>query len=114
MGRAKMLPRFFGWVHPKYQTPVFSILFVGLICGLAPLFGETVLVWLLDTAAFSTVIVYLLISISFLLIRKKEPELKTALLYQKRQNGWCWRGGHRDFFPFLVYPIQFQCASVAV
>ena len=76
MGRAKMLPGIFGWVHPKYQTPVISILFVGLICCLSPLFGETALAWLLDTAAFGTVIVYLLISISFLLIRKKEPELR--------------------------------------
>ena len=76
MGRAKMLPGFFGWVHPKYQTPVFSILFVGLICCLSPLFGEITLVWLLDAAAFGTVIAYLLISVSFLRIRKKEPELR--------------------------------------
>lgn len=75
MGRAKMLPSFFGWVHPKYQTPVFSIVFVGLICCLSPLLGENALFWLIDTAAFGTVMAYMLVSVSFLRIRKKEPEL---------------------------------------
>jgi amino acid transporter len=75
MGRAKMLPSFFGWVHPKYQTPVFSIVFVGFICCCSPLLGENALIWLIDTAAFGTVIVYLLVSVSFLRIRQKEPEL---------------------------------------
>jgi len=75
MGRAKMLPSFFGWVHPKYQTPVISIIFVGLICCFSPLLGANALIWLIDTSAFGTVIVYLLITISFLRIRKKEPEL---------------------------------------
>ncbi len=76
MGRAKMLPGIFGWVHPKYQTPVVSIVFVGSICCLSPLMGENALIWLVDTAAFGTVIAYLLISVSFLRIRKMEPDLR--------------------------------------
>jgi amino acid transporter len=75
MGRAKMLPAFFGWVHPKYQTPVYSIVFVGFICCCSPLLGENALIWLIDTAAFGTVIAYLMVSISYLRIRRKEPEL---------------------------------------
>lgn len=84
MGRSRMLPGFFGWVHPKYQTPVFSILFVGLICCLSPLLGENALVWLVDTSAFGTVIAYLLISVSFLRIRKMEPDLRR--LYSIRRG----------------------------
>jgi amino acid transporter len=76
MGRAKMLPGFFGWVHPKYQTPVFAIVFTGLICCFSPLLGENALIWLIDSAAFGTVIAYLMISVSFLRIRKKEPDLR--------------------------------------
>lgn len=75
MGRAKMLPEIFGWVHPKYQTPMASILFVGLICMLSPLLGKNALVWLVHTASFGTVATYLMISLSFLRIRKKEPDL---------------------------------------
>ena len=106
MGRAKMLPGFFGWVHPKYQTPVFSILFVGLICCLAPLFGETVLIWLLDTAAFSTVIVYLLISISFLLIRKNEPELKRRYYIKKSRSVGAGAAIIAIFFLFWYTPFS--------
>jgi len=75
MGRAKMLPSFFGWVHPKYQTPVFSIIFVGGICCFFPLLGRYALYWLVDTASLGAVLAYLLISITFLRIRKKEPDL---------------------------------------
>lgn len=75
MGRARMLPPIFGWVHPKYKTPVVSIVFVGFICCLSPLLGENALIWLVDTASFGAVIVYLLVAISFLRIRKKEPDL---------------------------------------
>ncbi len=76
MGRAKMLPGIFGWVHPKYQTPAIAIVFIGLICCLSPLLGANALIWLVDTASFGTVAVYLLVSISFLRVRKLEPGLK--------------------------------------
>lgn len=75
MGRAKMLPPVFGWVHPKYQTPMTSILFVGFICMLSPLLGKNALLWLVHTASLGTVAAYLMISLSFLRIRKKEPDL---------------------------------------
>ena len=76
MGRAKMLPRIFGVVNPKFQTPAASIIFVGLICCISPLLGENALVWLIHVSSFATVLAYLLVSISFLSIRKKEPNLQ--------------------------------------
>ena len=83
MGRAKMLPGIFGWVHPQYQTPVFSIVFVGLICSMSPLLGGNALIWLIDAASFGTVITYLLISVSFLKIRKNEPYLRKGYTIKK-------------------------------
>lgn len=76
MGRARMLPRIFGAVHPKHQTPMASTILVGIFCCMAPLLGQKALVWFIDVAAFGTVIAYLLVSISFIMIRRKEPELK--------------------------------------
>lgn len=75
MGRAKMLPQVFGKVHTKHHTPIVSIIFVGFISCLAPLLGEKALIWLVDAASLGTVTAYLLISISFLRLRKKEPEM---------------------------------------
>ncbi|MEG0157322.1 MAG: amino acid permease, partial [Anaerovoracaceae bacterium] len=83
MGRAKMLPSFFGFVHPKYQTPTIAIIFVGLICCISPLLGKNALIWLVDSASLGTVLAYLLIAVSFLRIRKKEPLLRRQYIIKK-------------------------------
>ncbi len=75
MGRAKMLPPFFGRLHPKYKTPTGAIILVGVICTLTPLLGRNALVWFVNASAFGSVLSYLMVSIAFLMLRKKEPEL---------------------------------------
>ena len=50
---------------------------------MSPLLGENALVWLIDAAAFGTVITYLMISISFLKIRKNEPNLRRYYTIKK-------------------------------
>jgi APA family basic amino acid/polyamine antiporter len=75
MGRAKMLPEIFGRVHPKHKTPTAAIVLVGFICCISPLLGKNALVWFVDASAFGTVIAYFMVSLSFVLLRKKEPEL---------------------------------------
>ncbi len=76
MGRAKMLPPFFGRLHKRYKTPSGAILLVGGICVGAPLLGQNALVWFVNTSAFGSVLSYLLVAVSFLVLRKKEPELE--------------------------------------
>ncbi|MDR3296113.1 MAG: APC family permease, partial [Clostridiales Family XIII bacterium] len=76
MGRARMLPRIFGTVHPKYGTPGAAVLFVGAICCVTPLLGERSFIWLVNVAAFSTVAAYLLVSVSYCAIRRREPNLR--------------------------------------
>lgn len=76
MGRSGMLPRLFGIVHPRYQTPAGAIAFVGLICFVSPLIGEHSLIWFVNVAAFAAMLTYLLISVSYIRIRKKEPDLR--------------------------------------
>ncbi len=76
MGRAKLLPEMFGKVHPKYKTPVVAIVFVGLFCCISPFLGAGAFSPFLNIVAFGTVICYLMVSVSFLLIRKNEPDLR--------------------------------------
>lgn len=85
MGRAKMLPAAFGKVSGKNQTPTAAIWLTGIICMATPLLGRNALVWFVDTAAFGTVVAYLMVAISFVAIRKKEPELERpySLKYPK-------------------------------
>jgi amino acid transporter len=75
MARAKMLPAAFGKIHPKYQTPHVAIIFVGVLVCLAVFLGRSALVWLIDAAAFGTVVSYFMVSLSFVILRVKEPEL---------------------------------------
>lgn len=75
MGEAKMLPAVFGKLHPKYKTPTAAIALVGVACVAAPFFGKPVLVWLVDAASFGCCVAYLFVSLSFLILRKKNPEM---------------------------------------
>lgn len=76
MGRAKMLPAIFAKVHPKHKSPVAAIILVGLITILSPLLGKGALGWFVNASAFGTVIAYFMVALSFLILRKKEPELE--------------------------------------
>lgn len=58
MGRAKVLPQWFGKIHPKYKTPSNAIIFVLLVSILAPWFGRQVILWILDMSATGTAFAY--------------------------------------------------------
>lgn len=75
MGRAKMLPASFGKLSAKNRTPITAIVFVGLISIFSPLLGKNSLGWFVDASAFGTVIAYLMVVISFLVLRYRQPEL---------------------------------------
>jgi amino acid transporter len=75
MGRARMLPAIFSRLHPRYGTPVAAILLMTIMTSIAPFFGRPALVWLVDAGSFATVVGYLLVVISFLLIRRRYPRL---------------------------------------
>lgn len=75
MADSKMLPEFLGKLHPKYKTPVNAVLLIGILSTLAPLLGRKMLVWLVDAGGFTIVISYLIVSISFIVLRYKEPDM---------------------------------------
>lgn len=71
MARARMMPKWFSYVHPKYKTPTHNILFVMLICSIAPFFGREVLNWVVDMAAVGTGVGYFFTCAgAFVVVRK--------------------------------------------
>ena len=54
MARAKMLPKWFAYIHPTYKTPSHAIIFVMVIAVLVPFIGREVLNWFVDMAAVGT------------------------------------------------------------
>lgn len=75
LARAGMLPKGLGELHPKYNTPHKAILLIGAFSTAAPLFGRSSLVWLVDAGGLGLVVAWLMVSISFLILRKKEPNM---------------------------------------
>ncbi len=89
LAHSSMLPAFFGRLHPRYRTPANATLFVGALSVLAPLFGRPALVWLVNAGGLGIVVAYGFVSLSFLVLRRREPELERPF----RVRGGLWVGG---------------------
>ena len=76
MARGGMLPAVFARLHPRYHSPVAVIILLTAISTAAPWFGRQALVWLVDAGSLATVLGYFLVTISFLRLRKRYPNLE--------------------------------------
>lgn len=76
MAEAKMIPGRFSLLHPKYKTPKNALILIGVLSFIAPFFGRTMLVWISDASSMACCIAYCMVSLSFLILRKKEPDLE--------------------------------------
>ncbi len=75
MSRGGMLPRIFSRLHPRYESPVAAVVLVTAVTALAPFFGREALVWLVDAGGLAAVVGYFLVTVSFLRLRRRRPEL---------------------------------------
>lgn len=75
MAESRMLPGRFAILHPRHKTPVNAVLLIGTLACLAPFFGRTMLVWIANASSFACCLAYFMVSLSFLVLRNKEPEL---------------------------------------
>lgn len=76
MAESGMLPTWLAKVHPRFRTPSNAILLVGALSLISPFFGESALVWLVNAGGLGIVIAYLMVAISFLILRRREPEME--------------------------------------
>ena len=75
MAESRMIPGRFSVLHKKHKTPVNALLLIGILSLIAPFFGRTMLVWISDAASFACCLAYCMVSMSFLILRKKEPDM---------------------------------------
>jgi amino acid transporter len=75
MAESYMIPKCFSKLHPEHKTPVNALYLVGLLTVLAPFAGRKMLVWIVDAGNFGCCLAYCMVSISFLILRKKEPDM---------------------------------------
>jgi APA family basic amino acid/polyamine antiporter len=89
LARAGQLPASLGRIHPRYNTPHRAVLLIGALSVVAPLFGRPALVWLVDAGGLGIVIAYAFVAWSFLVLRKREPDMERP--YRVRNGrivGW--------------------------
>ncbi len=75
LAHSGMLPAFLGRLHPKYKTPTNAIIMIGLLSTIAPFLGRPAMVWLVDAGGLGIVIAYLFVALSFMVLRKREPDM---------------------------------------
>lgn len=75
LAKAGMLPRFLADLHPKYKTPYKAIILIAVFSTAAPLFGRPALVWLVDAGGLGLIVAWFMVSLSFLILRKKAPDM---------------------------------------
>jgi APA family basic amino acid/polyamine antiporter len=75
MAQSRMLPRWFGYLHPRFRTPTHAVLFIGALSALSPLFGRQMLVWLVDAGGLNIIVAFFVVALSFLALRRREPDM---------------------------------------
>ena len=76
MAESYMIPPFFAKLHPKHKTPVNSLYLIGALTMLAPFAGRTMMVWICDAGNFGCCLAYCMVSLSFIILRKTQPDMK--------------------------------------
>lgn len=80
LAHSGMLPPVFGRLHSRFRTPYVAIIFIGALSCISPWLGRAVLNWLINVGSFSLVIAYLMVSVAFLSLRRREPDMRRPFL----------------------------------
>ena len=75
MAESDMVPKVFAKLHPKHKTPVNALILIGILTMIAPFAGRVMMVWICDAGNFGCCLAYCMVSLSFLILRKKEPDM---------------------------------------
>jgi amino acid transporter len=75
LAESEMLPDSLATLHPEHGTPSTAVALVGGLAALAPLFGEQMLVWIVNAGGLGMVTAWLLVVVSFLLLRYRDADL---------------------------------------
>ncbi len=87
MGRARILPPWFGSVHRSHGTPHHAILFTGITSLMAPWFGREVILWVVDMAALGTAIGYLYTCVAALSTARRSGDVWVGRLIEQLSAG---------------------------
>ena len=75
LAESGFVPSAFSRLHPRFATPWVGVVTIGVLCCLSPLFGRTVLLWMINAGGFATIVAYFFVPVAFLVLRRREPEM---------------------------------------
>lgn len=75
LAESGMLPERLAAVDPETDTPSQALALIGGLSVLAPLFGERMLVWIVNAGGLGIVVAWVVVVVSFLVLRVREPEM---------------------------------------
>ena len=73
VANAGHLPEALGRIHPRFKTPYWPVILLGIVGILSPFFGRQALIWIIDAQGLAIVFSYGMVAWTFLVLRKKEP-----------------------------------------
>lgn len=76
MAKEGSLPKWFGYLSPKYGTPVKAILFTMTMSLFAPWFGREILLWIVDMTSVGAAIVFAYTTASSAIIARRNGSRK--------------------------------------
>ena len=76
MAHSKMLPKGLAAIHPTRKSPYNALILIGVLTMIAPFFGRQAMIFVVDAGGFSLLIAYAFVAISFLVMRRKFPNLE--------------------------------------
>ena len=91
MAESYMIPPMFAKLHPQHKTPINALFLIGALTMLAPFAGRGMMVWICDAGNFGCCLAYCMVSVSFLILRKKEPDMARP-----------YKVGHYKFVGFMA------------
>ena len=93
MAESYMIPPMFAKLHPQNKTPINALFLIGALTMLAPFAGRGMMVWICDAGNFGCCLAYCMVSLSFLILRKKEPDMPRPYRVPAYN---CWNDGGSD------------------
>jgi basic amino acid/polyamine antiporter, APA family len=86
LARDGLLPKKFAQVHPKYNTPWFSTVIMGVIIAIFA--GLTPITTAAELTNIGTLFAFVLVCIGVVILRKKQPNRKRS--FKAPLSGWPW------------------------
>lgn len=80
MAKEYMIPPLFSKLDKKNNTPTNALYLIGFLSIISPFFGKEMLNWIANSASFSCCIAYFIVSLAFLVLRKKYPQMHRPFL----------------------------------